>query len=88
MNFTPCFLWGTFGGLLPEILRLRNIITNGQQLPSFSMAYLIISVVFILAAGIFAAGWKAESPYKAMWIGASLPILVSTMIQSAPSVPR
>jgi len=87
MNPQPCFWWGLFGSVLPEIVRLYKLVTAGQNLPDISWPYFLISVIFIVAAGFFAVAWKPESPFKAIWVGVSFPVLVSAMIQAAPSLP-
>lgn len=87
MSHRECFLWGCFGSVLPEILRLYNIVTHEQALPRFVWPYFIISLVFVLAAGAFTIAWEPENRFKAIWVGASFPTLVSTLIKSVPPLP-
>jgi hypothetical protein len=42
-------------------------------------------VLFVIAAGPFTVAWKPESAFKAVWVGASFPTLVATLIQVAPT---
>ncbi|WP_218673837.1 hypothetical protein [Candidatus Entotheonella palauensis] len=77
---------GLFGACLPEIVRLRNLLLSNDALPEFSVTYFLISIIFVIAAGIFCIGWKPENAYKGMWIGASFPVIVSKLVQEAPSL--
>lgn len=81
------FMWGCFGSFLPELLRLYNIVTHEQSLPHFTWPYLIISVLFILSAGVFTIAWEADSRFKGVWVGASFPTLVSALLKTAPTLP-
>lgn len=81
------FWWGLFGSVLPEIIRLKNLVSSGQELPEFTWPFIFISLIYIVAAGLFVVAWQAENPFKAMWVGASVPTLVSAMLQAAPSLP-
>jgi hypothetical protein len=83
------FLWGCLGATLPELLRFFRLASAGQPLPALNWPlYGSILFLFILAAGGFAIAWDAESPFKAIWVGASFPTLVTTLIQVAPSLPH
>lgn len=81
------FWWGLFGSVLPEIIRLKNLVSSGQALPEFTWPFIFISLAYIIAAGLFVVAWQAENPFKAVWVGASFPTLVSAMLQAAPSLP-
>ena len=82
------FWWGAFGASLPEILRFYKLATSGQAMPDLSWKYLVAFLVFVAAAGIFSVAWKPENPFKAIWVGISLPVIVSTLAQSPPVIPR
>ena len=86
MKSSHSFWWGLFGSVIPEVLRLYKVAVVGQSPPTFHWYYIAISIVFVICAGIFAVAWKPETPFKAIWVGVSFPVLVSTMIQNAPSV--
>ncbi len=85
MTRTACFWWGAFGGILPEVVRFFRIAAAGAPLPSLNwILYTFLLVLFVCSAGVFSMGWKPESEYKAIWVGASLPALVATLVQAAP----
>ena len=86
LSASHSFWWGSFGSLLPEVLRLYKVAVVGLSPPTFHWYYLVISIIFVISAGIFAIAWKPENPFKAIWVGVSFPVLVSTMIQNAPSL--
>lgn len=80
------FFWGLFGSMLPEVLRLYRVASSGQPQPDFHWFYFSMSAIFVVSGGIFTVAWKPENPHKAMWVGASFPLLASAMIQSAPTL--
>lgn len=83
----PAMFWcGFVGAILPELLRFFKIITLGQALPHLNWAlYGLIMAAYCPMAGLVAIAWRAESEWKAIWIGASLPAIVATLVQTAPS---
>jgi hypothetical protein len=75
--------------LLPELLRFFKLVDAGQPLPNLNWPlYAALFALFILAAGPFTVAWKPESAFKAVWVGASFPTLVATLIQIAPTMPH
>jgi hypothetical protein len=83
-----CFLWGAFGGLLPEVVRFFKIVQSGTSLPDLNWTlYALFLLLFVSCAGVFSVAWKPESEYKAIWVGASLPALVATLVQAVPKPP-
>jgi hypothetical protein len=89
MKNSHLFGWGCFGALLPELLRFFKLVDAGQPLPNLNWPlYAALFSLFVLAAGPFTVAWKPESAFKAVWVGASFPTLVATLIQIAPTVPH
>lgn len=89
MKNSTLFWCGCFGSLLPQLLRFFKLVADGQPLPSLDWPlYFLLLFLFVLAAGAFTVAWKAESAFKAIWVGASFPTLVTTIIQVAPSLPK
>ncbi len=83
-----CFFWGAFGGVLPEVVRFFRIVAVGDPLPHLNwVLYVVFLLLFVVFAGGFSVAWKPESEYKAIWVGASLPALVATLVQAAPKPP-
>lgn len=88
MTARASFFWGVFGAVLPEILRLWKLANGGQHLPDFSTAYFVLLPLFVISGGFFSIAWKPENPFKAIWVGISLPVLVATLAQSPPPLPH
>ncbi len=89
MKNSSLFWWGSFGAVVPEVLRFFKLAAAGQPLPNLQWPiYGLLLVLFVLVAGAFTIAWKAENPFKAIWVGASVPTLVATLIQVAPSLPK
>jgi hypothetical protein len=88
MTRTACFWWGTFGSVLPEVLRFFKIAAAGDPFPHLNWPlYLVFLFLFVVSSGIFSVAWKPESEFKAIWVGASVPVLVATLVQTAPGLP-
>ncbi len=82
------FLWGCLGAVLPELLRFFRLVAAGQPLPNLNWPlYAVVLALFILAAGAFTLAWEADSPFKAIWVGASFPTIITALITTAPTHP-
>jgi hypothetical protein len=89
MKRSHLFWWGAFGAVLPELLRFFKLAASGQHLPALNWPlYGGLLFLFVLAAGVFSVAWKAENEFKAIWVGASFPTIVTTLIQVAPALPK
>lgn len=85
MKSSHAFWWAAFGSVLPQVVRFAAIIDHGQALPALSwILYFAIQIVLSVSAGVFSIGWKPKNSFQAMWVGASFPTLVGTLIQAAP----
>jgi len=81
-----CFRWGFPGALAPEILRFFKIVSAGNKLPSLDWTvYLLLLLACVVMAGAVSVAFKPDSPWKALWVGASLPALIATLVQTAPT---
>jgi hypothetical protein len=76
------FFWGAFGALLPQIIELHGSSMKIDLLASIRQG--IISVVYAIAAGIFTIAWGPETAFKAIWVGISFPVLVSSLMRHLP----
>jgi hypothetical protein len=74
------------GALLPEALRFFKIVSSGQPLPQIHwLLYIGFLCVYCFLAGLLSIAWKPEAEFKALWVGASLPAIVATLVQAAPN---
>lgn len=86
MKNSHLFGWACFGAVLPELLRFFKLVAVGQPLPNLNWPlYGVLLFFFVLAAGLFRVAWKPENAFKAIWVGASLPTLIATIVQSVPT---
>jgi hypothetical protein len=86
MSKKSSFGWGFFGSVLPEVVRFFILIAHGQTLPSLNWPlYSGLLLLYAVCGGLFAAGWKPENEFKAIWVGASLPALVAALVTVAPT---
>jgi hypothetical protein len=88
MSRRAAFAWGMVGSILPEVLRFFKLVSAGQSLPNIRWdLYGALLIVYVLSAGALSIAWKPESEFKALWVGASLPAIVATIVQVAPVRP-
>ena len=86
MKAREAFLWGAVGGVAPEVLRWFKIASTGAQPPDLNwLFYTIILSVYTLLAGAVAVAFNPDSPWKGLWVGASLPAIISVLVQAGPS---
>jgi hypothetical protein len=82
------FIWGAVGATGTEVYRLYKIFVLGVMVaPHFSLAYLFISVAFIIVAGLFAVAWQDNKPLKCIYIGLTLPAIISGWSATSPPPP-
>ena len=87
MTWPATLAWGAFGAILPEVVRLYRIVQSDNPVFDFPPKYFPISFIFALFAGILTITFRPEKELKAIWIGASFPVIVSTVFSQAPSIP-
>jgi hypothetical protein len=77
-----------FGSVRPEFFRFVKIVFAGNPLPHLNwIMYGIFTIGLALFGGLFSIAWEPESRLKAVWVGASFPTLVGTLIQAPPRLP-
>ena len=87
MKSRDSFLWGCIGGVAPEVLRWFKIVSTGAQLPHLDwVLYAVFLFLYVIVAGAVAVAFNPDSPWKGLWVGASLPAIVSVLIQAAPAI--
>jgi hypothetical protein len=81
------FLFGALGATAPEVVRLYNIVTGQTEgsLPRFGPPYFSISGLFIGLGGLLAVVWGENHPLKCLWVGVSLPVIISSVAAQLPS---
>jgi hypothetical protein len=80
------FIWGCVGASAPEILRLYRIATSHtrKRVTKNIGFYLFIVPIFIALGGLFAVAWGDDNPLKCIWVGVSLPVIISTLANQMP----
>jgi len=73
------FLWGVLGAIAPEIVRIYRITTGVSKgrLPVFGRLYFVTSVAYALLSGFIVLASGKTSPLECLWIGASIPAIIS-----------
>jgi hypothetical protein len=80
------FVLGALGATAPEIIRLYKIVTGQTEgtLPRFELRYFSISVLFVGLGGLLAVVWGENDPLKCLWVGVSLPVIISSFGAQMP----
>jgi hypothetical protein len=81
------FLFGALGATAPEVVRLYKLVTGQTAgiLPHFSPPYVALSVMFVGAGGVLAVVWGENNPLKCLWVGVSLPVIISSVASQISS---
>ena len=69
------FLFGMVGAAAVEGLRTYKIATLQPVL--FHWPYVLLSITFVVLGGVFSVAWGDDHPLKSVYIGASLPVVLS-----------
>jgi len=86
------FGWGAIGAVAPEVVKLYNFVTattlNAEPLKlRLPKSYIPVSLTFIAVGGAVAVAFGENSALKCMWVGVSLPAIVSSFVKQLPPVP-
>lgn len=88
MKKQESFLWGCIGGIAPEVLRWFKIASTGAQIPHLDwILYAVFLFLYVVIAGAVAVAFNPDGPWKAIWVGASLPAIIAVLVQASPTVP-
>ncbi len=82
-------LFGAFGGILPEIILLYSKRWTSPDLPFDDWHYVALTVLYMGGAAVVASVFpyrKGPSPWKAIVVGISLPVIVSSIATTAKAV--
>jgi hypothetical protein len=89
MNGRKSFLWGCVRALAPEVVRFFKLVASGSPLPHLDwLLYAGFLFLFMLVAGPFSVAFRPDTEWKGLWVGASLPALIATLVQTAPNGPK
>ena len=91
MGTFETLLWGLAGGVFSELLRLYRDRENLEWAPYLRRPqYLIPTVLMILAGALLTLAYARSDfvlkPLLAVNIGASAPLLIGTLVATAPSI--
>lgn len=81
----PLFAFGCLGAAAPEIIRLYKI-KDLKLTIRRPVQYFVCSLLYVLLGGCVAIALDAKSFYAALYIGISLPTLISTTSGKAPAL--
>lgn len=92
VGWMEAFLWGAIGGLLVELIGLRDLHRQAKRkkLPAFirSKTYLILAALAILGSGVlpllYVRSGTSLPALLAFNVGASAPVFVRTAATSVP----
>lgn len=90
-GFLQIFMAGCFGGLMAELLKWYGVRGN-RRWPRYArtVRYWIITAIMIGGGGVLAClyGIKAVNAILAVNVGASAPLIVSSLAMTAPATSR
>jgi len=80
------FFWGSVGACAPETLRMYRIATGHtrKRVTRSIWFYLFAVPIFVAMGGLVAVAWGDDNPWKCFCIGASLPLIISTIANQMP----
>ena len=83
------FRWGALGVIAVEISRFIPVVSQGTAVPHLHWSlYCALQVFSACIGGAFAIAWETNNTLKSIWIGASWPAILATLVQATPSIPK
>jgi len=83
-NHKATFFWGCLGAAMPPLLTAYKAVDAGRFVPHTAIYYPFV-LVWVLVSGFVSIACRPDSEWQAMWVGASVPALIASMI-AAPLV--
>ena len=84
-------LAGMAGALANEILRLYLVGTGqspGHLIPSVWWQYLLVTIAYLVLAGVVTILWDDPNPIKCFAIGVGLPRIIQSIAQTGVQIPK
>ena len=80
------FLWGAIGACAPEAFRIYRIATGKtrERVTKSKLFYVVATIAWALLGGAFAVAWGSDQPLKCLWVGVSLPTIISGLATQVP----
>jgi hypothetical protein len=69
------FGWGLAGAIFPPLIRAFDAVTPEAEIPHLGLAFLLLSAAVFLGGGIWSHAMGSEKPWKAMYNGATFPLV-------------
>jgi hypothetical protein len=69
------FLWGLAGAAFPPLIRAFNAVTLGDDIPHLGWAFILLSLGVFLGGGLWSHAMGSEKPWKALYNGATFPLV-------------
>jgi hypothetical protein len=76
------FGWGALGAAAPYLVRALHAVQLSSPIPQLGVAYLGVSVCAILVGGLWSMAMKSDREWKAMYNGATFPIVFAFLIEA------
>ncbi|MGA8756123.1 MAG: hypothetical protein WB611_07295 [Stellaceae bacterium] len=77
----PVFFYGAFGAILPDVILFESKRFSAPLLTFNLVQYIVVTLLYMAAAGIVARVFPfrgGPTPWKAILVGISLPVIVSS----------
>lgn len=84
-SFAVAMLLGSLGAVAPEIVRFYGL---REMRVRFSLWYFVASILYAALGGIMAVALHASTWYAALYVGATLPAVISTMTKTRYRHPK
>lgn len=83
------FLWGAVGACAPEAFRIHRIATGKtkERVTRSIPVYIVATIIWAGVGGVFAVAWGDNHPLKCLWVGVSLPAIISGLATQFPKTP-
>ena len=79
------FLWGLAGAVFPPLIRAFDTVTPGTPMPHLGVAFVVLSLGVFLGGGLWSHAMGSEKPWKALYNGATFPLVFGYLAHVAVS---
>ena len=77
------FFWGLAGAVFPPLIRAYGTVKPDTVLSDLGSGFMVLSVCVFIGGGLWSIAMGADKPWKAMYYGATFPLVFGFLTHAA-----
>ncbi len=77
------FLWGLAGSVFPPLIHAYDTVKPDSEFPHLGAAFIVVGLLFLMSGGLWSMAMGSEKPWKAIYNGATFPLVFGYLAHAA-----